>query len=548
MGTLTDEENGNLIDTVEGYLRVIGFCQSEAYLNQTARVQPIQNRSLDLMSYHHFDKLYQSSVHIVQGITSQIKSELGNHMGQIPFLNHANVRPNLNHLRKSIPVNLNGCTPMNMGSRLIEKDSTAEMHKTVHRRPLQDVEISNTRSNGKIAESSFRKKKRQYVYGKQDTPSCDDTPPESSDKGPKSDFKSALEKYEDDLIKEGKTSNLEPSKTKKRKNGFVSPFRSEEDGDSTPPGKRKKDPIEDSPFLKGVDPEMIERIQNEILDINLNVHWEDIAGLEDVKKTLHEMIILPNQHPDMFTGLRAPPKGLLLFGPPGNGKTMIAKAIATEANLTFFSISASILCSKWIGEGEKTVRALFALARAKQPSFIFIDEIDSILCSRSTEEHESSRRLKNEFLLQFEGATTSSNDRITIMGATNRPFDLDDAARRRLPKRVYVPLPEWETRKKMLMHLLRKENHTLAEKDFDIIAERLQGYSCNDIHQICQNAAMGPIRDQVKSGGLSHDVNALRSIDFTDFTMALDNIRPSVAPEDCNLYEDFANKFGTKGF
>lgn len=180
-----------------------------------------------------------------------------------------------------------------------------------------------------------------------------------------------------------------------------------------------------------------------------------LAGLEEVKRTLHEMIIYPNLHPHLFTGLRAPSRGLLLFGPPGNGKvryehshfvvelilrfllypdnqTLIAKAVASEAKMTFFSVSAASLTSKWIGEGEKTVRALFAVAKYHQPSFIFIDEIDAILSSRSTEEHESTRRLKNEFLIQFGGALDSPDVRVTVMGATNRPQDLDEAARRRL--------------------------------------------------------------------------------------------------------------------
>jgi ATP-dependent 26S proteasome regulatory subunit len=295
---------------------------------------------------------------------------------------------------------------------------------------------------------------------------------------------------------------------------------------------------------KGIDPEIAERVLNEIMDKDMNVHWTDIAGLADVKETLREMIILPNKYPEMFTGLRAPPRGLLLFGPPGNGKTMIAKAIATEAGLTFFSISASVLCSKWIGEGEKTMRALFTIARAKAPSFIFIDEVDSILCSRSSEEHESSRRLKNEFLTQFDGATSNASEAVTIMGATNRPFDLDDAARRRMPKRIYVPLPEHATRFNLLSNLLKNEVHCLTPQQIEYICSKLEGYSCSDIHQLSQQAAMGPVRDKMKSQDMS---GALRPINQDDFQRAIDSTRPSVAPEECKLYEDFSSKFGTKG-
>lgn len=150
--------------------------------------------------------------------------------------------------------------------------------------------------------------------------------------------------------------------------------------------------------------------------------WNDIAGLENVKQALYEMVILPNKRPTIFTGLRQPPRGLLLFGPPGNGKTMIAKAVASEANLTFFAISASCLTSKWMGDGEKMVKALFAVARAKQPSFIFVDEIDSLLSTRNSKEHESTRRLKTEFLIEFDGATSGREvERITVMGMFPSP-------------------------------------------------------------------------------------------------------------------------------
>jgi SpoVK/Ycf46/Vps4 family AAA+-type ATPase len=292
---------------------------------------------------------------------------------------------------------------------------------------------------------------------------------------------------------------------------------------------------------------MIERIENEILDVKPNIHFEDIAGLEDVKRTLNEMIIQPNKRPDLFKGLRAPPKGLLLFGPPGNGKTLIAKAVATEAGLTFFAISASSLTSKWIGEGEKMVKALFAVARSKQPAFIFIDEIDAILCSRSIEEHESSRRLKNEFLTQFEGATTSAEDRITVMGATNRPQDLDEAARRRFSKRIYVPLPGIAARRRLIMQLLRNEDHQLTENDFDIVAQLTEGYSCHDISSVCKDAAMAPLRE-CGCDIVGVERERLRPFNLSDFKNSLRKIRPSVAPEECKAYEEWNQKFGNSSF
>ena len=140
-------------------------------------------------------------------------------------------------------------------------------------------------------------------------------------------------------------------------------------------------------------------IEESILDSSPNIKWEDIQGLEPVKKLLKETIVLPTLRPDLFKGILAPTKGILLFGPPGTGKTMLAKAIATECKCTFFSCSAVTLTSKWMGEGEKLVRTLFALAYERSPSVIFIDEIESIMGSRGGNEHEASRRLKTEFLV-----------------------------------------------------------------------------------------------------------------------------------------------------
>ena len=197
-----------------------------------------------------------------------------------------------------------------------------------------------------------------------------------------------------------------------------------------------------------IDPAVVRSIEETILDDSPNVHWDDVKGLAEVKQVLKETIIMPTMRPDIFRGLLAPSKGILLYGPPGNGKTMLAKAIATECQSTFFNCSASTLTSKWMGEGEKLMKALFAMANAKAPAVIFIDEIDSIMGARGGQEHEASRRLKTEFLVQFDGVNSSQEEkRILVLAATNRPQDLDEAALRRMTRRIYMPLPDDEARK-----------------------------------------------------------------------------------------------------
>nr|XP_012591465.1 fidgetin-like protein 1 isoform X3 [Microcebus murinus] len=246
--------------------------------------------------------------------------------------------------------------------------------------------------------------------------------------------------------------------------------------------------------LKNLEPKMIELIMNEIMDHGPPVNWEDIAGVEFAKATIKEIVVWPMMRPDIFTGLRGPPKGILLFGPPGTGKTLIGKCIASQSGATFFSISASSLTSKWVGEGEKMVRALFAVARCQQPAVIFIDEIDSLLSQRGDGEHESSRRIKTEFLVQLDGATTSSEDRILVVGATNRPQEIDEAARRRLVKRLYIPLPEASARKQIVINLMSKEQCHLNEEEIERIVQQSDGFSGADMTQLCREASLGPIR------------------------------------------------------
>ena len=286
-------------------------------------------------------------------------------------------------------------------------------------------------------------------------------------------------------------------------------------------------------------------IYNEILETAV-VTWEDIAGLEFAKKCVQEIVVWPMLRPDVFTGLRAPPKGLLLFGPPGTGKTMIGKAIACESNATFFAISASSLMSKWVGEGEKMVRTLFAVASWREPSVIFIDEIDSLLTQRSEGEFEATRRLKTEFLVQLDGAATNSSERVLVLGATNRPQELDEAARRRMTKRLYIPLPDPVARRSLVSHLLRRIPAELSEQELDLIVAKCAGYSGSDIRALCTEASLGPIRDlgQRLKDMQHEDVRPVRLIDFEK---AFKQVRASVSQKDLEGYIEWNKQFGSYG-
>ena len=252
---------------------------------------------------------------------------------------------------------------------------------------------------------------------------------------------------------------------------------------------RPKKSAQNSEVIKKLDSKLANAILNEIVIDKPQVRWDDIAGLHVAKQALKESAILPIMRPDLFTGLRAPSRGILLFGPPGTGKTLLAKAVATESQSTFFNISASSLTSKFVGESEKLVKSLFSMAKELQPSIVFIDEIDSLLTERSENEHEASRRLKTEFLVQFDGVSGLQNDQVLIMGifqlnivaATNRPQELDEAARRRFTKRIYIPLPEKETRKELFTHLLDKNGQTLSANEISKIVDLTEGYSGSDI-------------------------------------------------------------------
>ncbi|XP_051832080.1 spastin isoform X1 [Antechinus flavipes] len=296
--------------------------------------------------------------------------------------------------------------------------------------------------------------------------------------------------------------------------------------------------------FRNVDSNLANLIMNEIVDNGTAVKFDDIAGQELAKQALQEIVILPSLRPELFTGLRAPARGLLLFGPPGNGKTMLAKAVAAESNATFFNISAASLTSKYVGEGEKLVRALFAVARELQPSIIFIDEVDSLLCERREGEHDASRRLKTEFLIEFDGVQSAGDDRVLVMGATNRPQELDEAVLRRFIKRVYVSLPNEETRLLLLKNLLSKQGSPLTQKELAQLARMTEGYSGSDLTALAKDAALGPIRELKPEQVKNMSASEMRNIRLSDFTESLKKIKRSVSPQTLEAYIRWNKDFG----
>ncbi|CAL0311405.1 unnamed protein product [Lupinus luteus] len=231
----------------------------------------------------------------------------------------------------------------------------------------------------------------------------------------------------------------------------------------------------------------------------IGVTFSDIGALDDTKESLQELVMLPLRRPDLFAGgLLSPCRGILLFGPPGTGKTMLAKAIANEAGASFINVSMSTITSKWFGEDEKNVRALFTLAAKVSPTIIFVDEVDSMLGQRTrVGEHEAMRKIKNEFMSHWDGLMTNKGERILVLAATNRPFDLDEAIIRRFERRIMVGLPSVENREKILRTLLEKDK---VDKglDFKELATMTEGYSGSDLKNLCTTAAYRPVRELIR--------------------------------------------------
>ncbi|CAO1338763.1 unnamed protein product [Diamesa serratosioi] len=228
---------------------------------------------------------------------------------------------------------------------------------------------------------------------------------------------------------------------------------------------------------------------------DINVSWKDIAGLDGVVQELKESVVLPVKHREMFTSsqLYQAPKGVLLHGPPGCGKTLIAKATAKEAGMRFINLDVAMLTDKWYGESQKLASAVFSLAIKIQPCIIFIDEIDSFLRSRNSNDHEATAMMKTQFMMLWDGLSTENGSNVIVMGATNRPSDLDKAILRRMPAQFHVGLPVEEQRWKILKLVLENEKLS-SDVNLLQLAKVTNTFSGSDLRELCRNASVYRIR------------------------------------------------------
>ena len=323
----------------------------------------------------------------------------------------------------------------------------------------------------------------------------------------------------------------------------------------------------------GPDTDLIEMVEREVVDMNPNVSFDDIADLETAKRALTEAVVLPLLMPDFFVGLRRPWKGVLLYGPPGTGKTLLAKALATQGKTTFFNVSPTTFASKWKGESEKLVRILFEMARFYAPSTIFIDEVDSVGTKRTDGENEASKKVLAEMLVQMDGISELNSGKnenndingteeikpkfVMVLGATNMPWDLDDALRRRFEKRIYIPLPNKIGREQMF-HINFKGIKLSNDVDIDTLVQKTEGYSGHDISSVCREASLMNMRKKLMNENGTMDIlemannkeNFLNDLEApvsqNDILIAIKNISKSVSSNDVKKFEEWTKMFASK--
>ncbi|GJQ79021.1 putative katanin p60 ATPase-containing subunit [Trypoxylus dichotomus] len=268
--------------------------------------------------------------------------------------------------------------------------------------------------------------------------------------------------------------------------------------------------------------DMADLIVKEIVCKDLGIRWSDCVGLERSIEVLKEAVVYPVRYPQMFTGLATPWKGVLLFGPPGTGKTQLAKATACESSTTFIMVRSSSFISKWRGDSEKMLKILFDMAKFYQPTTVFIDEIDSVASKYEDSQHDASRRFKSELLIEMDGIVNGS-ERVFVLATTNSPWNLDPALLRRFEKRILLNAPSKEARQELFRYFFSKHCHSFQEDDFSEMARLTESFSGSDIKAVCKEVVMDILREKLRNYNVKGDSagNQIRKPSLQDVMQAV---------------------------
>ncbi|XP_015226002.1 PREDICTED: fidgetin isoform X2 [Cyprinodon variegatus] len=295
--------------------------------------------------------------------------------------------------------------------------------------------------------------------------------------------------------------------------------------------------------LKNSDSSLVELVNTEILQQGSPVDWTDIAGLDMAKATIKEEILWPILRPDMFSGLATLPRSLLLFGPRGTGKSLLACCMASQLGAAFLRLSGSALVTKWLGEGDKIIQASFLVARCRQPAVVLISDVDLLLSAQLTEESPVNH-LKAELLIQLDGILTSAEDHVLVVCSTSKPEEIPDTLRRYFTRRLLIPLPDGSARHQIISQLLSQHNYCLSDKEISLLVQRTEGFSGLDVVQLCQEAMVGSLHGIPGAEHPSIHPSQIRPVAYQDFENIFCKFQPSISQKELDVYTEWNKMFG----
>ncbi|XP_013856953.1 fidgetin isoform X1 [Austrofundulus limnaeus] len=295
--------------------------------------------------------------------------------------------------------------------------------------------------------------------------------------------------------------------------------------------------------LKNSDSSLVEMVNSEILQQGSPVDWCDIAGLDMAKAAIKEEILWPILRPDMFSGLATLPRSLLLFGPQGTGRTLLARCMASQLGAAFLRLSSSALVTKWLGEGDKIIQASFLVARCRQPAVVFVSDVDLLLSAQLSEESPVNH-LKAELLIQLDSILSSAEDHVLVVCSTSKPEEIPETLRRYFTKRLLIPLPDGTARHQIISQVLSQHNYCLSDKEISLLVQRTEGFSGLDVAQLCQEALVGSLHGIPAADLSSIHPSQMRLVSYQDFDNVFCKFQPSLSQKELDVYTEWNKMFG----